>query len=420
MPSTYHRPFAEQLEFFRQKTNLPTERWDDIVHEAHDRSFIVAGAQGADLLADLNAAVLKSIEQGTGLNAFRKDFDALVAKNGWTGWTGEGSKQGVAWRTKVIYQTNLATSYAAGRYQQLTDPELKTVLPYWQYKHADSVLFPRPLHVSWNGLTLPPEHPFWQAHFPPNGWGCHCRIRAVSKREYLKAIARGKGPANAPAADDLEGIDPGFAYTPGKSVADELRGLVQKKAETLPRPIGEALVKEAQTLADPAALAQAIDTAAARIAGESVEHLLLFTPAGVPLLEKAGAADHVALASDELALLPGQVLLHNHPGLPQSFSRYDVELALWHNLEEMHVVDRLYHYRMARPAGESWSPAAWQRLRPLWERVEAEVIERLERALASGLIRQDERDALRDHMICEEVNSMVPIGYARRRRDGHE
>lgn len=243
--SDYHRPFAEQLAFFRQKLNLPTERWDDIEREAHDRSFIVAGAQAADLLDDLNAAVTKAIAEGTGLNAFRKDFRQIVQKNGWTGWTGEGSAAGVAWRTKVIYQTNMATSYAAGRYQQLTDPDLLAVLPYWQYKHADGVLYPRPLHVSWDGLTLPPENPFWQTHFPPNGWGCHCRCIAVPKSDYLKAIAGGKGPANAPAAGDTQGIDPGFAYTPGASVADELKALVKSKAAKLPAPIGQALAEDA-------------------------------------------------------------------------------------------------------------------------------------------------------------------------------
>jgi len=241
--SDYHRPFAEQVAFFKAKLNLPSERWDDIRHEEHDRSFIVAGAKAADLLADLYAAVLKTQVDGTGLNAFRKDFKSLVARNGWTGWTGEGSQAGVAWRTKVIYQTNLATSYAAGRYQQLTDPELLAVLPYWQYKHSDGVMFPRPLHVSWNGLTLSPDHPFWKTHFAPNGWGCHCRIIAVPKSDYLKAIANGRGPANAPAADDLAGIDPGFAYTPGASVSAELRALADSKLVKLPAPIGAAMAE---------------------------------------------------------------------------------------------------------------------------------------------------------------------------------
>lgn len=257
---SYHQPFAEQLAFFQQKLNLPTQRWDDIAHEAHDRSFIVAGAQAADLLADFNTAVTRAIAEGTGLEAFRKDFKQLVQRNGWTGWAGEGSKQGVAWRTKVIYQTNMSTSYAAGRYQQLTDPDLLSILPFWQYKHADGVMWPRPLHVSWDGVTLPPDHPFWLTHFAPNGWGCHCRIIAVPASDYQQAIDNGKGPANAPAADDISGIDAGFAYTPGRSVAEELRALVKAKTEKLPAPIGEALaqdvapVLQALNLPPPAAL----------------------------------------------------------------------------------------------------------------------------------------------------------------------
>lgn len=242
MPHPFNQPFAEQLAFFRQKLNLPTERWDDIERAAHDRAFMVAGAQGADLLADLRGAVDKAIEKGTGLDAFRKDFKALVAKNGWTGWTGEGSKAGIAWRTKVIYQTNMDTSYAAGRWQQLNDPELLKVMPYWQYRHSDSVLHPRPLHVSWNGITLPPGHIFWTTHFGPNGWGCHCYVIAVSQAAFMNAIANGKGPANVP--NGTEGIDPGFDYAPGSRMDISLRQIVQDKLINYPPAITKALSRD--------------------------------------------------------------------------------------------------------------------------------------------------------------------------------
>ena len=55
-------PFAEQIAFFRQKVNLGTQRWDDILGAAHDRSFVVAGAMQADLLADLRTAVTKAVQ----------------------------------------------------------------------------------------------------------------------------------------------------------------------------------------------------------------------------------------------------------------------------------------------------------------------------------------------------------------------
>ena len=238
----FNQPFAEQLEFFRNKLNLPTEAWDDIERMAHDRAFIVAGAQGSDLLYDLRGAVDQAIEQGTGLDAFRKDFRNIVAKHGWHGWTGEGTPGGEAWRTKVIYQTNMATSYAAGRWKQLNDPELLKVLPYWQYHHLDGQTYPRPLHESWDGLTLPPEHPFWMTHFPPNGWGCHCWVTAVSKTAFMSAIANGKGPANAPTG--TEGIDKGFDYAPGANTDTSLRQFVQDKLINYPPAITRALTRD--------------------------------------------------------------------------------------------------------------------------------------------------------------------------------
>lgn len=234
----WNKPFAEQLAFFKRKLNLPSEAWDDIMRQAHDKAFMVAGAQSADLLVDLRGAITKAIESGTGIEAFRKDFKQIVAKHGWTGWTGEESAARTAWRTKVIYQTNMSTSYAAGRWQQLNDPELLKAMPYWQYKHSDSVVYPRPLHQSWDGLTLPPDHSFWKQHYPPNGWGCQCRVIPVTKAAFMRAVANGRGPANAPPAGDTEGIDVGFEYAPGANVTRPLQDFIDQKLIKLDAPIG--------------------------------------------------------------------------------------------------------------------------------------------------------------------------------------
>lgn len=249
----FNTPFAGQIEFFRRKLDLPTEHWDDILRAAHDRAFIVAGAMKADLLADLRGAVDKSIAEGQSLGWFRKEFAAIVGRHGWQGWTGEGSPAGFAWRTRIIYQTNLATSYAAGRYRQLTDPELLKLRPYWRYKHADNVANPRQQHVAWNGLTLAHDHPFWKTHFPPNGWGCHCRVVPVGRRDYAQAEAAGlteppKGWDDYPEGGDPPGIARGFGYAPGASVADDLRALVAAKAKTLPAPLAQALADDVSSI----------------------------------------------------------------------------------------------------------------------------------------------------------------------------
>lgn len=214
----FRQPFQDQLDFFRSKLNLPTERWDDIMRAAHDRAFIVAGAAKADLLEDLRRAVDDAIAKGISIGEFRRQFAEIVARHGWTGWTGQGTAGGQAWRTRVIYQTNLQTSYAAGRWRQLNEPAVLAGLPYWEYVHRDGVLHPRPQHLAWHGLTLRHDDAFWRRHYPPNGWGCHCRVRA-------RARPRAGLPTERPADwDEIDpktqaprGIDKGFDYAPGRT-----------------------------------------------------------------------------------------------------------------------------------------------------------------------------------------------------------
>jgi uncharacterized protein with gpF-like domain len=117
-----------------------------------------------DLLADLRGAIDKAISSGTPLAEFRKDFDALVDKHGWT-YNG-----GRNWRTRVIYDTNLRQSYNAGRERQMADPELRKIRPYGLYRHGHSIV-PRQEHLAWDGIVLPLDHPWWQTHTPSNGWG---------------------------------------------------------------------------------------------------------------------------------------------------------------------------------------------------------------------------------------------------------
>lgn len=245
---TFKAPFAEQLDYFRGKLNLPSDRWDDIQGAAHDRAFIVAGAAKADLLQDLRDAVDKAISQGTGLEDFRKDFAKLVQRTGWD-YTGAFD-----WRTRVIYQSNLSSSYGAGRWAQLNDPDLLKARPYWRYKHADGVANPRPLHVSWDGITLPAGHVWWRTHFCPNGWGCHCRIIAASKREYDAAPADRKEAPDDGTYEKVDvfgvthvvpnGIDYGWAHAPGANAKTSLREIIDAKLIRLDAPIGAAMMQE--------------------------------------------------------------------------------------------------------------------------------------------------------------------------------
>lgn len=236
-------PFAEQIAFFRGKLGnlIPTRTWADVQHAAHDTGFMVAGAMKADLLADFAQVVDTAIAEGKSLGWFREAFDAIVEHHGWSHTGGRD------WRSRVIYQTNLLTSYSAGRLAQLRDPGLQQLAKYWMYVHNDSVMHPRPLHLSWHKLTLPADHPWFREHYPPNGWGCRCRVVAVSEAKARRDGGRLIEPPDDginPRTGTPAGIDKGFAYMPGDTVTDQIRETLRAKAATLPAPIAAALVAD--------------------------------------------------------------------------------------------------------------------------------------------------------------------------------
>ncbi len=228
----FGQPFPEQIAFFRNKLGnlILTARWDDIEGAAHDQGFMVAGAAKADLLTDLAAATDKFISEGRGIEEFRRDFRSVVAKNGWTGWTGEGSVKGEAWRVGVIYRTNNYTSYSAGRFAQLQASNF----PFWVYRHGDS-REPRIVHLSWDGLVLEPSHIFWITHYPPSDWECSCYALGARSERAAKRLGGDpakKLPADWKALDPKTGapvgIGKGWAYAPGASVAGTVNALAGK------------------------------------------------------------------------------------------------------------------------------------------------------------------------------------------------
>lgn len=322
-----YRPFAEQVRFFERKVSVPTKGWQDLVAGDHSHGFMVAGATKAALLDDFKKAIGAAISEGTTLDQFRVKFDEIVGRHGWTGWTGEGSAAGRAWRTRVIFETNIQQSYNAGRYAQLTHPDSLAGAPYWQYRHDDLGLsrVPRPLHVAWHGMVLHHSDPWWATHFPANGWGCKCSVRALSaaglKRNQLTV---GKAPDSG-----LDGVDPGFEYSPGA----EARSLPAaqsfgERVMAMPAPWREQSLADAQTraadwfgqfpqmvsnqarehdLLRAANAAQALDPAAPKyfpMRTGLTEPMGMLRPAAVAELEKAGITvpgSALLTATDEVA-----------------------------------------------------------------------------------------------------------------------
>jgi uncharacterized protein with gpF-like domain len=219
-------PFQEAIDFYKAKIKLPSSGWTDIWQEQHSHAFVVAGATHDDLVSDFYNAIAKAKESG-GYAEFQKAFPEIVQKYGWAHNGAPG------WRSKIIYDTNVTQSFNAGREKQMQ--AVKHLRPYGQYVHT-TIEHPRLEHQAWDGLIIPLDDPWWDTHTPQNGWGCKCRKYSLSRveaeRDWTK---RGlTGPDEAPPIEMEKrivgkngsnprevwvpkGIDPGFAYNPGKA-----------------------------------------------------------------------------------------------------------------------------------------------------------------------------------------------------------
>lgn len=206
-------PFDEAIDFLRQKTTVTTKSHRDVWDAAHSKMFMVAGANKQALVDDFQSAIVKAAERGLTLEDFRADFDDIVKRHG---WQYNGTR---GWRSRIIFETNLNSAYAAGRYAQMTQPDTLEAFPFWQYNHSGA-LHPRVQHKAWDGICLEANDPAWDKMYPPNGYKCGCFVTPVS-RPGLRRLGKSK-PDDAPNLDQLGtdqplGVDPSFAYNPGKA-----------------------------------------------------------------------------------------------------------------------------------------------------------------------------------------------------------
>lgn len=244
-------PPADAVAFLTGRARLTKSyAWQDVWQDEHGHQFTVSRLNRLDLLQALYDGILKSVEGDLSRTDWMRDAEQLLADAGWWGTkavtdpvTGEVVLTTFdPARLTLIYDTNVRQAYAAGMWDNVQ--RSKGVLPYVRYitKRDERV---RASHAAWDNVTLPADDPFWQTHWPPNGWRCRCRVNNMSQRDYDK----GKTPTGAPLKKDAPpvvlreyvnprtgeisqvpvGIDPGFAYNPGIARQKALQDVVDNK-----------------------------------------------------------------------------------------------------------------------------------------------------------------------------------------------
>lgn len=262
-------PFVEAIAAFARRAASPraTDRWTDMMHDQHSAELTVARSLGYDILGDIHQALKQALSEGRTFQQFAQELTPVLQAKGWWGdvvdTDGSVVRLGSRRRLATIFHTNLRTSYAAGRWEQIQ--RTRKVLPYIMYTAVrDSRT--RPEHLAWHGTILPVDHPWWDEHYPPCGWGCRCSVRQLTE-----GMARRLGgvtpvpptglprqwlhPGTGQRIQVPHGIDPGWGYNVGKA-AQRLR-----EAEQAARRMAEAAIAAppaAAAIPQPPAVAQAL------------------------------------------------------------------------------------------------------------------------------------------------------------------
>lgn len=260
-PEILDVPPVEAIEHFEAKGYHIGFDWRETEAANHIRSFTVAKAMETDILVEIRGAVDAAIRDGETFDDFRNRLEPFLQSKGWWGRKPMIDPErpedpprlvqlGSARRLRTIFETNIRMSYAHGRWQRIQ--RVKDTRPYLRYV---AVLDgrTRPQHRAWHGTVLPVDHPFWETHYPPNGWGCRCLVMQLSSDDLERY---GFEVSQGPPAGSLEthpwynkrtettvqvprGIDPGFQHNvgrhmPGRRTADRLIQKIDAAPDDLP------------------------------------------------------------------------------------------------------------------------------------------------------------------------------------------
>jgi uncharacterized protein with gpF-like domain len=209
--------------------------YDELMHEAHHKAFTVAKVTSLDLQKDIYESLLKAQKAGTPFEAWKKELVPTLLKYGWWGETtvtnpktGEAKDIYVgAKRLRNIYYTNMRVANSVGRYEQMMALDSAV---YWRYVSLWVGENRRQSHKAIHGMIRHRDDPFWRVNYPPNGWGCKCKVQAYTASQIANRGWNISGKNDA-LPKGYDGPHPDWAYDVG--VGSNLTKIYQNKVTGL-------------------------------------------------------------------------------------------------------------------------------------------------------------------------------------------
>jgi len=260
-------PPEEAIRYFESKGQRVSWNWHQLWREQHLFNFTVAHCAQLDLLKDIQAAVGKALKEGQTQREFNDGLIPQLQKAGWWGTKKEvppdaqdGREEeyeaGSYSRLRTILNTNLNVAYAAGQYRQ--DMDNMDSAPFWMYDAVNDGRA-RASHAALDGKIFRADDPVWDVIYPPNDWGCRCKVIPLSANQVasmgksvLTGTASGKGGQDVLKEEYVNVAKPEWSYNPGKK-PDEVLAVLWEKVGALEnkRQAGQILSGVANRIVEP-------------------------------------------------------------------------------------------------------------------------------------------------------------------------
>ena len=214
------------VEFLAGKRLETSDHWTDVWRDEHAVAFTAARMTQESLVEEVHRELARALRNGETFESFRARVEPLLERRGWAPPMRGGD---IPTRLKRIYQTDMRTARAAGQWSRIERDA--DAFPFLLYSLGPSIEH-RDKHVAWAGLILAVGDPFWNTNFPPNGWGCKCRVRPMTRRKRDRLLAEEGAsyrteapqlpvrdwvnPATGEVRTVTAGVDPGWDYNPGR------------------------------------------------------------------------------------------------------------------------------------------------------------------------------------------------------------
>lgn len=231
---------AEARKYLESKGLQAAWNWQEVIDDAANRAFTVAKLLNLDLLSSVQEALVEAQKDGTTFEDFKKKLTPILQSAGWWGDIYETNpstgrpelvKAGSVWRLRTIFRTNTQSAYAANRLQQ--QKTFSKRRPFWQYVAVGDERT-RQSHLDLDGTTLPADSPFWNTHYPPNGFNCRCRVRSLSAEQVAREGLKLSTPKQVSA---LPEADEGFRAQPTDPNVPDLKAYPKQLADAYRKAI---------------------------------------------------------------------------------------------------------------------------------------------------------------------------------------